>query len=374
MGAKAFHRVWKNIPRRVRTKALENAMYPALRARALSSTAQYLGFDFLAGFVPGTQRVERKRDWRLLKEFDQMSRQLLTEDAGLFIREILPMAALWTTPPYFSVTELVDFLRDGLNVYRRRQQRKSDLPYATDSFPDYYQRTFHFQTDGYFTKESAARYDRQVDLLFGGTADAMRRLWIRPLLALPEFAQAHVNGGRNLRILETGCGAGSATASLLGLFPECNYYGVDLSAAYLDFARDRYSPALLDALGRRTPKELHWIPANAEKLPKDLVSMDVVLNVFMFHELPLKARRNVLASAYRALRPDGYFVFIDSAQMGDSRAVDQVLPTFPQNYHEPFFTNYIKRPMERLLEDAGFSVVANGTGLVSKFIIAQKNG
>ena len=48
-------------------------------------------------------------------------------------------------------------------------------------FPRYYLQNFHFQTDGYLSDASAELYDYQVDVMFYGAADAMRRQALVPL-------------------------------------------------------------------------------------------------------------------------------------------------------------------------------------------------
>jgi ubiquinone/menaquinone biosynthesis C-methylase UbiE len=285
----------------------------------------------------------------------------------------LPIGALWTTAPFFYPGEFLDFVLDGLHIYRRRHTRRhKDLPEGSENFPEYYRRNFHFQTDGYFSTQSAARYDRQVDLLFGGTAEAMRRLWVRPLLEEPGMEEARLAKGESLRILELGCGAGSATVSFLGVFPEADVTGLDLSVPYLEYAGERFSPEFLRALGRESGKPVHWISANAEAIPAELNGMDIISSIFMFHELPLEARKTILAEAFRALKPGGYFIFIDAIQKGESEAADRVLPTFPKSYHEPFFTDYTQHAMETLVAEAGFQVAKSGVGLLSKFILAKK--
>ena len=66
---------------------------------------------------------------------------------------------------------------------RRRKQNYKDLPKNIDNenYPNYYLRNFHHQTDGYLSDFSASIYDLQVEILFNGSADAMRRRIIKPL-------------------------------------------------------------------------------------------------------------------------------------------------------------------------------------------------
>jgi hypothetical protein len=47
--------------------------------------------------------------------------------------------------------------------------------------PDYFLQNFHYQTDGYLTEHSAKLYDTQVEVLFSGSANAMRRQCLVPL-------------------------------------------------------------------------------------------------------------------------------------------------------------------------------------------------
>ena len=69
--------------------------------------------------------------------------------------------------------------------------------------PDYYLQNFHFQSGGWLTEESADRYDTQVEVLFKGTANAMRRQ------ALPPLAEAFAGRDqRKLRLIDIGCGTG----------------------------------------------------------------------------------------------------------------------------------------------------------------------
>ena len=66
---------------------------------------------------------------------------------------------------------------------RRRKQNFEDLPkyIDKDNYPQYYLRNFQHQTDGYLSDFSASIYDLQVEILFNGSADAMRRRVIKPI-------------------------------------------------------------------------------------------------------------------------------------------------------------------------------------------------
>ena len=66
-----------------------------------------------------------------------------------------------------------------------------DIPLVDkERFPPYYRRTFHWQTDGYFSEHSAEMYELGVELLFRGTADVMRRQIIPPIT---QFVRAPVS-------------------------------------------------------------------------------------------------------------------------------------------------------------------------------------
>ena len=70
-------------------------------------------------------------------------------------------------------------------IWSRRSQRKvRDLPPEVNpaAYPDYYLQNFHHQTDGYLSEHSANLYDLQVEILFNGTADPMRRRLLAPML------------------------------------------------------------------------------------------------------------------------------------------------------------------------------------------------
>ncbi|HWA30323.1 MAG TPA: hypothetical protein VG867_04470, partial [Rhizomicrobium sp.] len=70
----------------------------------------------------------------------------------------------------------IDYLRDIPRVVKRQQRHgHDDAKGKGDGKPRYYRQNFHYQTDGYLSDDSAKIYDFQVEALFAGTAEPMRR-------------------------------------------------------------------------------------------------------------------------------------------------------------------------------------------------------
>jgi ubiquinone/menaquinone biosynthesis C-methylase UbiE len=115
--------------------------------------------------------------------------------------------------------------------------------------------------------------------------------------------------------------------------------------------------------------ELH--AANAESLPFDAASFDAVTSVFLFHELPLRARKNVLAEMRRVLRQGGLLVIEDAAQLSDSPELRVFLENFGRDMNEPFFEDYLQFDLESALDEAGFSVESVEPAFLAKVVVAR---
>jgi ubiquinone/menaquinone biosynthesis C-methylase UbiE len=188
---------------------------------------------------------------------------------------------------------------------RRSQRNVLDLPRDVDpaAYPDYYLQNFHHQTDGYLSDHSAALYDLQVEILFNGTADPMRRRVLAPLLrGLRRFSDRPAS---SLRVLDVATGTGRTLRQIRGALAKAQLVGLDLSHAYL-----RQANRWLSEL----PGELsQLVQGNAEAMPFADGSVQAVTCVFLFHELPGEARQNVLKDCFRVLEPGGVLVLADSS-------------------------------------------------------------
>jgi ubiquinone/menaquinone biosynthesis C-methylase UbiE len=253
------------------------------------------------------------------------------------------------------------FLADLGAIDRRRRERIGcDLDAAGApgrAYPDYYRRNFHYQTDGYLSDHSAALYDFQVEVLFNGAADAMRRQALVPIAR-------HLRGRRIRaeRLLDVACGTGSFLAMVKRNYPRLPVAGLDLSAPYL-----RRAGA---SLARWSWVSL--VEGDGAALPFADRTFSLVTCVYLFHELPRAVRRRVAAEMARVLRPDGRIVFVDSFQRGDEPAFDGLLELFPLAYHEPYFADFVRDDLVGLFADAGLAAVGSERAYMSKVLTLAK--
>jgi ubiquinone/menaquinone biosynthesis C-methylase UbiE len=217
----------------------------------------------------------------------------------------------------------------------------------TEGYPQYYVQNFHHQTDGYLSDWSANLYDLQVEILFNGAADPMRRRILAPLK--DGLANVGASNSAQTRVLDVACGTGRTLRMIRGALSKASLYGVDLSPAYL-----RKANQLLAEIPGELPQ---LIQANAEELPYLENYFHGVTCVFLFHELPAPVRQKVIDECYRVTQPGGVFVICDSIQKADSPDMAPMMENFPIMFHEPFYRNYIEDDLTERLKSAGFEVV-----------------
>jgi ubiquinone/menaquinone biosynthesis C-methylase UbiE len=282
-------------------------------------------------------------------------RDLRNVDAGHYPRELL-----FDVPVRRFLRQFPRLLRDAPRVVRRmRANDYKDIPDVDkERFPPYYRRTFHWQTDGYFSEHSAEVYELGVELLFRGTADVMRRQIIPPISELVRAS----GGADKVKLLDVGCGTGRTLHQLAIAHPTMRLHGCDMSPAYIKLARKRLEHVA----------ELTLAVENGEALPWADDTFDVVTSTYMFHELPRNARENVVREMLRVVRPGGLVVLEDSAQVSESPELAEVLRGFPAEFHEPFYADYLEDDLGTLLDKTGFDVMATQAHLVAKVVIAMR--
>jgi ubiquinone/menaquinone biosynthesis C-methylase UbiE len=223
--------------------------------------------------------------------------------------------------------------------------------------PSYYLQNFHFQSGGWMTDDSAERYDTQVEVLFNGTANAIRRQ------ALPQLHEIFSGRDqRKLRLLDIGCGTGRFIDFVKQAWPRLWVLGLDMSEAYIKHAKRHL----------RGRSRTGFILGKAEAIPVPGNSLDAVTSVFMFHELPPKVRRQAIGECARVLKPGGRLVLVDSLQRGDEPNYQGLLELFPQNYHEPYYQSYTREDFHALATDFGLTHVRDARAFVSKVMVFDK--
>lgn len=242
---------------------------------------------------------------------------------------------------------------------RKAERRGTEIysPELARELPAYFLQNFHFQTGGYLTEESARLYDMQVEVLFSGTANAMRRQCLVPIA---EFIQGR--NQRELKLLDVACGTGRFVRFVKQAFPRLGVTASDLSQAYLDEARRHLRPLA----------GVDFRQAAAEALPFADESFDIVTAIYLFHEVPPKVRRDIAREFVRVLKPGGLLAFMDSLQIGDAPDFDGMLERFPLNFHEPYYAGYIREDLPALFAEAGLSHVASRPEFLSKLVVCRK--
>lgn len=250
------------------------------------------------------------------------------------------------------------FLADAPRVVARQQRKEHDeIRSQAARLPSYYRQNFHFQTDGYLSDRSARLYDFQVEALFAGTGDAMRRRAYVPIaqhLAASESAQPV--------LLDIGAGTGSFLSFVQSVQPDLKAIALDLSEPYLARARDALRPR----------GQVRFVVAASEAMPLSDASVDAAVSIFVFHELPPKVRDTVAKEIARVLKPGGLFVLADTIQYGDAPAFDGLLDVFPSLLHEPYYSSYTKSDLNSAFAAAGLAFLSSDIAYLTKIAVFTK--
>jgi ubiquinone/menaquinone biosynthesis C-methylase UbiE len=238
-------------------------------------------------------------------------------------------------------TASLRFWADIPKVTRRQKAGgHSEAAEKGEGLPRYYRQNFHFQTDGYLSEHSAKLYDFQVEALFAGTADAMRR---RAYVPIAKFLEGRKPEATTL--LDIGAGTGRFLSFVKSVQPDLKTVALDLSEPYLAQARTTLS----------RHQDVEYLLGAAEEIPLPDASVDAAISIYLFHELPPKIRVAVAREIGRVLKPGGIFVLADTIQYGDLPDFDGLIEAFPRLLHEPYYAGFAKSDLKALFEPAGLT-------------------
>jgi len=119
----------------------------------------------------------------LLLKLQRRLNQLLEADWQDAEQGVYPKSLLLIIPGQIFPLLSSGLARYAANLEQANQKKHQDFSpeISTAGYPSYYLQNFHQTDNGYFSDLSANLYDLQVEILFGGSADPMRRRIIAPL-------------------------------------------------------------------------------------------------------------------------------------------------------------------------------------------------
>lgn len=222
--------------------------------------------------------------------------------------------------------------------------------------PGYYFARFHAYEQGNLCWQAAAEAEQATDAM-------ALRVWPDENLS-PDQAQTRLRdaihaavepllSGPLHQVLDLGCSVGVSTQALAAWLRQRadrqgeappRVMGLDLSPEMLAVARVR------DRNGAVT----EWRHGAAEHTGLPNGSVDLISVQFVCHELPQAATRDVLAEAFRVLRPGGALVMVDQ---DPASSVLQRLPAPVATLlksTEPYIEQYFALDMPKALMAAGF--------------------
>jgi len=273
----------------------------------------------------------------------------------------------WSILQWMRPDRLIAYCKDARAIADRASRNGSnEIPMTyrklpNGSYPEYYLRNFHFQTDGWLSDASAAVYEVSTEALFTGTQDAMQRMGLSPI---QYWLANRTDDQASVELLEAGCGTGRLLCQIVHSFPCFHATALDMSPYYLDACRSNYAQLQASC---STIRPAEFVHANMEELPCPDASKDVVVCAYVFHELPPFARQQVVQEFWRVLRPGGLCVLIDSVQGGDlGPDMEGTLEWFPRTFHEPYYRSWLELDLNQLFGAVGFEAFCRGQRHVSK--------
>lgn len=223
------------------------------------------------------------------------------------------------------------------------------------TYPSYYTTSFHAYDEGNLGWLPAMEVDvaaRAVhariwsDERGGIKGDASLRESYHQVLSslLPEAPE---------RIVDLGCGAGRSTITLQKTFPMAALTGVDLSPYFVAVAKHT-EPNIKSVEGVQESAPIRWLHAPAEETGLPSEAYDLVSICLVFHELPAAAARNVIAEAYRLLKPGAHFSIMDmNPQCETFRKMPPYVLTLLKST-EPYLDQYFGLDIAQAFQEAGF--------------------
>ncbi|MBI2596891.1 class I SAM-dependent methyltransferase [Candidatus Daviesbacteria bacterium] len=147
-----------------------------------------------------------------------------------------------------------------------------------------------------------------------------------------------------LKILDFGCGTGDILQQVIGINPNSQYLGIDVSSIALKKAKDRF------------PKAKFYHIEDGDKIPLKTSSIDFILMLDVIEHI--YNTKSTIKELYRILKPGGK-ILLSTPYHGFLKNLI-LISFFFEQYFDPesaHIRQYSKKSLVSQLESTGFSVV-----------------
>lgn len=240
--------------------------------------------------------------------------------------------------------------------------------YATDvSYPGWAGKPFaypekyieypvHFQPSGYVNGHNIRLEYTSANKFYFDTESNIRN-WIE---------KTHIKNPQDrfkpLRILELGASTGLSTLIYADMFPNANVTGIELSAPFVRFCRQRAGPE------QWNKQNVDFYHGNGESMPYfEDNTFDIVSYTLVLHESTAQTSMNILKELLRVLKPGGTMSGFEVAYLANplQRAQVEFFTTFgfigdkdyeKVGFHgpEPFMKEFQNLNLPKAIGKAGF--------------------
>ena len=106
---------------------------------------------------------------------------------------------------------------------------------------------------------------------------------------------------KKLKILDLGCGDGNSAGYIMKYYPECDYYGIDISKESINIAKQRFS----------SQNNANFKTYNGEKIPFENDTFDVIFIACVMHHIDSSNHKKIMRECRRVLKKGGKLVIFE---------------------------------------------------------------
>ena len=254
-------------------------------------------FSIIRSNILKNFRNINKNDLRKMAQILEEVWILIQQDSERITAGLYPASVL---RPHLTSTHWYHLAQIWINGYKKNTSMRSKLKdkvldlddmEALRDIPEHYHQHYNYAGNNFLDPDAINIYEHQMELIFLGSFDAMRRLVLAPMKKYFRFSE-----GEGLRFLEIGCGSGRMTKFIKNAFPKAKITLLDASPVYLKEAQKNLM----------NYNRIDFIQGDALDLPFKNNSFDAVYSSFLLHEMSIDIRKKVLSEAFRVLVTKGY--------------------------------------------------------------------